>query len=286
MDLPDDDHLSRAVTELGEPDALFRISSGRFLAKLTVGLLLIGYGILANYWWWVHGPQTFGHLELFLLIILPLSGVALLWHMYHQRGLFVLIYPTGLLRLCRGEVASFLWGEIEHIRLKVQRATGAEIVRGADGTPLACWLPAEVPTFQLWNAGLVIARVDGLEDHFGPALTDYDLLAAEVQKRTFANLWRSVWERFQAGTPIAFGELEVSLSGVRHAGKFLSWRDVKELSVAQGKLTIKQGGKWLPWALLDVHAVPNPHVLFALVIEAQRTAYSPLFGQPKPEAAG
>ena len=46
-----------------------------------------------------------------------------------------------------------------------------------------------------------------------------------------------------------------------------TWRDVKELSVAQGKLSVKQGGKWLPWVLLDVSAVLNPHLLFALVGE-------------------
>ena len=35
MDLPDDDHLQRAVIELGEPETLFRVSRGRFLAKLA-----------------------------------------------------------------------------------------------------------------------------------------------------------------------------------------------------------------------------------------------------------
>jgi hypothetical protein len=170
--------------------------------------------------------------------------------------------------------------------LKVQRTSGAELTRGPDGAPTACWLPAEVPTFQLWNASLSVARGDGIEAHFGPALTDYPLLAEEVQKRTFAYLWPVVWERFQAGIPIPFGTLELSRSGVRHAGKFLRWVDIKELTVAQGKLSIKQGGKWLPWAILDVHAIPNPHILFALSTEAQRTAFADPLSQPKPGAAG
>jgi hypothetical protein len=252
------------------------------VAKLTVGLLLLLYGAVANYLWWVHGPQRFDHLVLFLLFVLPLSGATLLWHMYRQRGLFVLVYPTGLLRLRRGEVDSFPWREVEHVRVKVQRASGAEITRGPDGVPIACWLPAEVPTFQLWNAGLTVARSDGIEAHFGPALTDYPLLAEEVQKRTFTVLWPGVWERFRAGAPITFGVLELSRSGVRHAGKFLRWAEVKELAVAQGKLSIKQAGKWLPWALLDVPAIPNPHLLFALAAEAQRGALLDPMSQPKP----
>jgi hypothetical protein len=284
MDLPDDDHLHRSVTELGDPDVLFRISRTRFVAKLTIGLVLVILGIVGNYWWWVHGPATIGHFELLVLVGVPVSGVALLLHMYRQRGLYVLVYPTGLLRLQRGEVDSFPWREVDHIQLKVQRAASAETDRDPDGTLLACWLPAEIPTFQLWNASLTVAREDGVTVHFGPALSDYDLLCEEVQKRAFAHQWPLMWERFLSGLPVAFGDLEVTRNGIRHAGKFLAWRDFKEISVAQGKMSIKQGGKWLPWVVLDVHAVPNPHLLFALAAEAPRAHSAGLLSQPKPHA--
>ena len=284
MDPSADDHLTRSVTELGEPEALFRISRTRFLAKFAIGVLLLLYGVVANYLWWFHpqGPATFGYLELFLLFVVPLSGGALLLHMYRERGLFVLVYPTGLLRLRRGEVASFPWREVAFVRLKVQKAASAEIVRDPGGTLVTCWLPAEVPTFQLWNASLTVARDDGVVVHFSPAVTDYDLLAQEVQKRTFAVAWPLIWGGFLEGKVIAFGDLELSRAGMRHGGKFLPWPEVKELSVAQGKLSVKQGRKWLPWVLMDVTAIPNPHLLFALASEAQRwAAPSPLLEQPK-----
>jgi hypothetical protein len=201
--------------------------------------------------------------------------------MYRQRGQYVLIYPAGLLRLQRGEVDSFPWREVDHIQLKVQRAANAEIDRDPDGTILACWLPAEVPTFQLWNASLTVTRDDGIAVHFGPALSDYDLLAEEVQKRSFAYLWPIVWERYLAGSAAPFGDLEVSVAGLRHAAKFLPWRDFKDISVAQGKLSIKQGGKWLPWVLLDIHGIPNPHLLFALVTEVTRGSAVGLVSQPR-----
>src|SRR5262249_50441892 len=163
--------------------------------------------------------------------------IALLWHMYRNRGLFVLVYPTGLLRLRRGEVDSFPWAEVDHLRLKVQRADRPEIDRDGAGHPSACWLPAEVPTFQLWKASLTVAREDGVEAHFGPALSDYDRLAEEVQKRTFAALWPGVWGRFRSGQAVVFDDLEVTPAGLRHEKKLLRWRDLKELTVAQGKLT-------------------------------------------------
>lgn len=286
MDLPDDDHLSRSVTELGEPDALFRISSGRFMAKLSLGVALLVGGVVGNYFWWFHGPANFDALVAKLLLVPPVSGFGLLWHMYRERGLFVLIYPTGLLRLRRGEVDSFPWTEIDHINLKIQRAGEAGIVRDYHGSPIACWLAVEVPTFQLWKGGLTITREDGTSAHFGPVLTDYDRLAEEVQKRTFAAVWPLVWKGFLDGKVIAFGDLELSRAGVRHAGKFLPWTEVKELTVAQGKFTIKQGGKWLPWVFLDVHDIPNPHVLCALAAEARRIAASPPVLEPKPQARG
>lgn len=266
-----DDHLHRAITELGEPDALFRVSPARFTAKLIVGLALLAYGVVANYLWWVRGPAKFGHVEFLMLFLLPMFGAGLLLHMYRNRGLHVLIYPTGLLRLRRGEIDSFPWRDIDHIRLKIQRTDAVVVLRDEAGNPLACWLPAEVPSVKIWEAGLSVNRTDGVSAHFGPALTDYPKLADEVQQRTFAVLWPDVWGRFLGGHAVAFDDLELSPAGVRCPQKaLLPWREVKELTIAQNKLSIKQAGKWLPWYLKDASNLPNPHVLFALVDQARR----------------
>jgi hypothetical protein len=285
MDLPDDDHLHRAVVELGEPEELFRISSGRFFAKLLLGVALLLYGVVANYFWWVHGPATFGHFELLFLLVPPISGGTLLLHMYRNRGLFVLIYPTGLLRLRHGEVDSFPWNELEAIRLRVQRADAAEFARDADGELTACWLPPDVPTFKLGDAGLAVVRADGVEGNFGAALSRYDALAVEVQKRTFKALWATIRARFREGDRVPFGELDVDRDGLRHNGKLLRWRELKELVIAQGKLSLKQTGKWLPWVLVDMASVPNPHLLFALADEVRRLGPPPR-KEPKEHHAG
>jgi hypothetical protein len=285
MSEPSDDHLTRAQTELGDPEELFRVSRGRFLAKLAVGVALLLFGVVANYLWWVHGPARFGHVEMLLLVIVPLFGATLLGHMYRNRGLFVLIYPTGLLRLRRGEVDSFPWAEVDHVKLKVQRAAGAVVVRDEAGRLTGCWLPVDVPTVKIWEAGLTIARDDGTSAHFGPALTDYDRLAEEVQRRTFVLLWPLVWGRFRSGAAVPFDDLEVSPAGLRHEKKFLPWRELKDVSVAQGKLSVKQSGKWLPWLLKDVTGIPNPHVLFALIEEARRLHAATPVRQPHADAA-
>ena len=263
MDLSGDDHLERAVTELGEPEALFRISKGRFLAKLALGVSFIIAGAVANYLWWFRGPAQINHFVFHLLYLVPLTGAALLVHMYRHRGLFVLIYPTGLLRLRRGEVDSFPWREVDHVRLRVARADGAEFARDDNGITLACWLPADTPTFKLGDAGVTLARADGVEAHLGPALSDYVALAEEVQKRTFAVLWPAVRARFRARGPHRVrrsGSRCLSVCGTTAACS--RSREVKELAVARDKLSVKQAGKWLPWAAVDLgqRAQPAPLV--------------------------
>ena len=265
-----DDNLSRAVIELGEPEALFAVSANRYLAKLGIGALLVLYGIVANYFWWVHGPGHFGHFEIVLLVVIPLTGVSLLWHMYRNRGLSVLVYPTGLLRIRRGEVDSFPWHEIKEITLKVKRMTEAVYERDEAGGLTSCVIPVDIPTFRIWDSGLTLTREDGMVVQIGAVLADFDELAEIVQRRTFIALWPRVWARYQAGKANDFGDLSINRHGLRYEKKLLSWLELGEAAISQEKLTVKQKNRWLPWLCKDVKSVANVHLLFALIKEAKR----------------
>lgn len=269
MSVPGDDHLSLATAELGTPDALFQISRGRYLAKLWVGIGLILGGFAAIGLIWIIGAAGLAVLAKFLLAP-PVFGALVLWHMHRNRELFVLVYPTGLLRLRRGEVESYPWAEISHIQLKVQRVETPEFQFDLAGNVKTCWLPVEVPSVQMWNAGLTVVRTDGAEAHFGAALADYERLAEEIQKRTFSAAWAEALAQFRAGETVVFGDIEVLPTGIRFAKKSLAWERVKEVSIAQGMLSIKRSGRWLPWIVRTIQDVPNPHVLFALIAEARK----------------
>lgn len=278
MTEPDD--LERARQELGEPDALFQISPSWFRTKLLVGLALVAVGVAAFGVWGAVGWKGFHAFAHF--VFWPLgTGVALLVNLYRQRGLCVLVYPTGLLRLRHGEVESFPWDEIAEIRLKTQKVETVVLVRGPDGQPVGCWLPAEVPDVQVWNAGLTVVRADGATAHFSPVLTGYADLAEEVQRRSFLPLWKAATARFHVGRVLSFGKLEVSLLGVHSGGKVLPWSEVGKLTITQGQLTVGHKRKWLPFVVVKPAAeVPNPHVLFALAAYATEAARGP---EPEPE---
>jgi hypothetical protein len=273
MTEPDD--LARAREELGEPERQFHINPAWFRGKLILGLLLVAGGLSLVGVFWALGWKGVHVLH---WVIWPLvAGIGLLVNLYKQRGLFVLVYPTGLLRLQRGEVESYPWAEVAEVRLKTQRVDGLHLVLDADGEPVGCWLPAEVPDVQVWHAGLTVVREDGATAHFSPVLAEYAELAEEVQRRSFPHLWADAADGFRDGRMLPFGKLEVSLLGVHHAGKVLPWPQVGKLTIAQGQLAVEQKGKWLPWAAVKPAAdIPNPHVLFALAAYATQ-------GHPEPE---
>jgi hypothetical protein len=273
------DHLSMAESALGEPDETFRISRARVRAKLWTGIGLI-FGSIAVIALAVLLGLGFDAALLAKIILMPMIvGATLLVTMYRQRGLMVLAYPAGLLRLQRGAVVSFPWDEITEVRLKIQRLDSAELTWTEDGEPKNCWLPTEAPSLMVWQASMVLERADGTEAHVSPAIADYDRLVKLVQRRTFPRLWIEARDRLLNGESIAFGDLVVTGAGLKHTSKKLAWKDFKELVIAQGRLTVKKSGGWMPWAVLDVSKVPNPHVLFALVAVAKESARIPAIPQ-------
>ena len=274
--MTESDDLTRAREELGDPDALYQVNPAWFRTKLLVGVGLVGVGVVGVGLLVFIGFKAVHALWHFILWPM-LAGGGLILNLYRQRGLCVLVYPTGLLRLQRGEVESYPWDEVAEVRLKTQKVDAVVTVRGPDGEPVACWLPAEMPDVQVWTAGLTVVRLDGAKAEFSPVLAGYDELAAEVQRRSFPPLWRDAIDRFRDGRMLAFGKLEVSLLGIHHKGQVLPWPEVGKLTVTGGQLNVAQKRKWLPWATVKPAAeVPNLHVLFALAAVAMDTPPAPV----------
>ena len=68
--------------------------------------------------------------------------MSLLLAAWRDRGLWVLVFPQGLLRWQRGAVASFPWDEIERVSFSRVLAFGpVEVAHDATGAPESAWLP-------------------------------------------------------------------------------------------------------------------------------------------------
>ncbi len=270
-----DADIAVATRALGEPDALFRVSRSRLRVKLFAGIGLMIYGVVANYFWWVHGPGRFGHVQFELLILPPILGVGLLRAMFRSRRLRVLIYPTGLLRLQDGEVESITWKSVDIVKIRVA-GTVPIIERDTDGAVAVCWLPIAAPNVMVWTTWIEISSEEDTPTRISSALADYPALAERIQRETFAILWPNVLSELASGRTVPFGDLLATPAGLFNGKRLLPWAEIKEITISQKSFAVKRHGGWLPWFAKDVSAIPNPHVLIAIAnMFGQRTSEEP-----------
>jgi hypothetical protein len=251
------DESARAAAALGEPLARFTAAAGWQRTKYAIALGLVLFGIIANYWWWFHGPGQAGNFEVHFLAIPPILGFGLFFHLWRNRGLVVLVYDTGVLRMRRGECDAFPWAEITDLRMK---AEAAELCSDAEG----CWFEVSAPTVRVWDAWIELTRADGVTARFSAVLADYAELAERVQKKIYSIHYLSFAERIAAGETVQFGEFWLSAAGVQHGKGLLPWQELGSVVVSQKSLAFKRSKGWLPWALRPLPDVPLPHVCAAL----------------------
>ncbi|MCS7021934.1 MAG: hypothetical protein NZU63_08920 [Gemmataceae bacterium] len=269
---PLNDPVQLTLTELGEPEAIFRFSRGRFAALLLLGVGLLVGGIALNYYWWVQGPRRIGHLQMVILLLLPLSGVSLLYHLYRQRGLTVLVYPVGLVRIQRHHAVIFPWSEVTQVRLGIKAARKPVVERNEAGEITGCVIRPIIPLVRVWNVRLTLVRQDGVEADFTAVVARCDDLVAQVQRWTFAAQWPLLWQQLQQEGTVAFGPWKVSRQGVHTADETLTWANFLDLRLKIDKVFIQQRQRWLAWTSQPIENIPNLHLFWALVEELSRQA--------------
>lgn len=267
--------LDRCRAELGPPDAVFSVDPAQARGRLVLGLCLLVGGVAGNYLFWFHGPAKFGAVLAKLLLAPPVLGVILLWHLYRNRGLHVLAYPTGLLRLQGDAVESYPWADVADVRVKAASAK-LKTERDAAGRLTAAWLDGDVPTVQIWNAAVTVRRADETEARFTPVLVGYADLAELVQAETFRARWPKAWAAHRAGESQAFGPLTATPDGLTFGKKSLPWADVAEVVIENKGLVVKRKGGWGTWATCSLDQVPHPHVFLALVEEIRAARKQPV----------
>ena len=282
-ELSPDEEADLAAKELGEPLAVFRAGGRRAKLKVIAGVALVVYGLVANYFWWVHGPAKFGHIEFHLLIAPPIIGGGLLGFLYRNRGLRILVFPTGLLRLRPDAVESFPWEAVSTVRLKTD--AGEPVIEYSETGEIAnCWLPVTVPLVQVWNAWFEIERHDGMKSRFRPAVAEYPELGRMVQTGTFAAMWPNLLVEFEKGGSVPFGGLSISREGLHLGGKSLAWSEVKAVTVVHKMVHVKKAGSWRAWWIKEISQVPNVHLLFgALAMMGVKKAEETKPEEKKPE---
>jgi hypothetical protein len=72
-------------------------------------------------------------------------------------------------------------------------------------------------------------------------------------------------DRFRSGQTVSFGPLAVSLAGISAGDQSVPWSQIQDVRTANGKVSVKQAGKWLAWHSAPIGQIPNYFVFKALV---------------------
>jgi hypothetical protein len=264
--------LEEPVARLGPPSAVHRIPPRHAWVKAGAGVGFIVFGGAANYAYWVilNGPLIAEHL-LFLFLFGPIvSGVGFLYAAWRDRGLWALVYPMGLLRWQRGEVVSFPWNEIEAVAFARVRECGAPRRQLDDNNQLiAAWLPITRGGSRTLGSHLTLARVDGAVAILPSSLSGFDDLCRATQEQTFRVMWPDAWSLFSQGMRVPFGALAISSVGLHRDGDLLTWDQLEDVVIENGKLVIHARRDHGAWAQLPLNGIRNPHVMAALLFVGQ-----------------
>jgi hypothetical protein len=74
-----------------------------------------------------------------------------------------------------------------------------------------------------------------------------------------------VLDRFRGGHPVSFGPLTVSRGGITAGDQSVSWSEIQEVRTVDGLVSVRRGGKWIPWKRVRVSKIANYFVFEALV---------------------
>jgi hypothetical protein len=263
MYLDESNDVDDPLTALGKPRAEFAVRGWALIRNVILAPLAILAGLTIETVWIVFIHRLHFHIAA-LGIFLLLLGVMLLVRAYRSRGLRVLVFSEGVLKVRHGDAQAFCWDEIHIFWRKKTEGHWERALKG--------------------SLTLIAQRADGKSISFDDALPGLKRLAAILQRETLAHLLPRYQATYDAGSKLDFGKIGVSRRGLAANGDTLLWRDVQEVKWEENQVSVSKKGKWSRWFLGKISDIPNAHVLRALVERAMREAAAaraqPAAGKP------
>jgi Family of unknown function (DUF6585) len=255
------------VERLGPPREVFHFPRHHASRRILLGVILIVINLIGNFvYFFVFNGPFIPQFFLLLLFFGPMAtGLGLIYAAVRDRGLWVLIYPSGILRWQRGEVVTFPWDEIVEVLFhRVVECDRPKRKLGPNGEWLSVWLPILKMRSRSLGAYLSLRREDGSEAILPTSLENFHELLRIVQHETFRVLWPKMIYRQAQGRKVHFGLISVGSAGIFFRDERLPWRDFDDVLIANGKLVVRVFGMVKPWIEIPLQFVMNPHLLIAL----------------------
>lgn len=247
-DMPDSAAgLADRVAELGEPLAEFAVRGRRLFLHLVLAPLafLAGWALIFGVIFFLNLLRAEGVKVLLLGLFLVVSAVVMSLRAVRNRGLRVLVFPEGIVRVQRERASAFFWDEVVTVWQRKTVGTWAKVSKG--------------------SLTFTVQRANGDDFEFDDYLPDVKRLGAIIQGETLKLLLPAALDRFQKGEAVVFDKLRVSREGLTADKETVPWDQIKDVEIDEEKLLIHKEGKWLAWYSVPVAEVPNVHVFQTLV---------------------
>ncbi len=241
--------------QLGEPIAVFAVRGAGFLRKLVLAPALIGAGLTLELLL-IGVLHIHNHELLFVGVVLILSGITLVVRALRNRGLRVVVFPEGLVRLHRGEAQGLCWEEIDQVWQRKNEGSN--------------W------AMRAWRGILTlkVQTADGRRLTFDDSLPRLADLAQIICGETLPFLWPQAQAAWESGTPLDFGKLRISQQGLSQGKETLPWSALQKIKINGAQLLVYKKGKWTHSLNFSLSDIPNSHVLLALLEQRVRVEKS------------
>lgn len=245
-----------AVTELGEPRKIYRISTG---TKISTVFSVVIYLVMAVGIFFVVRPMLSGvqgaglgsyptiitfAVPGFLVFFAALQLVKFLVDMNKA----IVVYDKGIAFQSRG-LQQWKWEDFVSIQAQVTRYTYYGVI----------------PAGTTQNYSLI--NMNGHYLGLNQTIAKVEELVADIRQGTKPILVDRAWNMYQMGQPVTFGPIMINKEGITLNRKFYNWADVQSVTVNNGQVVIaKKGGGFFSGASTPAATVYNLEI-FLLILQ-------------------
>src|SRR5262249_50295146 len=154
-------------------------------------------------------------------------GVFLAVRAWRNRGLRVLVFPEGVVRVQGNRAVAFFWDEVETVLQKKNLHTWTQLLEG--------------------KLIYTVTRTSGAQLRFDEAPPNLPLLGGILQRETLKHLVPRALDALRAGETLTFGPLRVTHEGVSRGPETVPWQRLREVKLGGDRLTVTKAGGWMPW---------------------------------------
>src|SRR2546428_1854963 len=244
-------YLLASTHHLGALKAQYKarlaVLSARAVLILTLVGILGGIGILSYGFFLLSAHNLWTLLSVnsswaFVGLILLCAGAWLAINALRYYGLRVYVFTEGLVRVKGDKADAVRWDQVKTIWQKADKRYISSFYLGT-------------------SHAYTVQRDDGKKFTFNDGLRNVGVLGETLIREVNSRLVPEAIATYNAGEPVVFGKLSVSIHGISNGEEIVLWNQIKGIQVIKGALAVNKEGQLVNWPSIRAAKTPNVPVL-------------------------